>query len=234
MVLNMLKLRSYICTVSMIKLYINQIPVILCSSEKLEKVFPHFGFKKEKVVLKEFRNQSEMMTLIRSAEQNMKMEALIFIHSDFEFLYTQFLKPYKFVEAAGGVVMNSDKKYLMIYRRGKWDLPKGGVEKGETIQKAAVREMMEETGLKGVSIVEPIKLYKLDQTYTLHTYREDNVRVLKKTNWFKMKATDIKGLKPQEEEGITETKWCDKNEVKKNLSDSYPGIIDVMDNMMTD
>ena len=100
----------------MIKLYINQIPVILCSSDKLEKVFPHFGFKKDKVVLKEFRNQSEMLTLIRSAEQNMKMEALIFIHSDFEFLYTQFLKPYKFVEAAGGVVIAEPREELLLMK----------------------------------------------------------------------------------------------------------------------
>lgn len=216
---------------SIIKLYINQIPVILCSSEKLEKIFSHFGYKREKVVLKEFRNQSEMMTLIRSAEQNMKMQALIFIHSDFEFLYAQFLKPYKFVEAAGGVVMNGDKA-LMIYRRDKWDLPKGGVEKSETIQKAAIREIAEETGIKNATIIEPVKLYNLDQTYTLHTYREDNVRTLKKTNWFKMKAGDIKSMKPQEEEGITELKWCDKNDIKKNLTDSYPGIIDVMEQVM--
>lgn len=229
--MNKPKVRSYICAVSIIKLYINQIPVILCSSEKLEKIFSHFGYKREKVVLKEFRNQSEMMTLIRSAEQNMKMQALIFIHSDFEFLYAQFLKPYKFVEAAGGVVMNGDKA-LMIYRRDKWDLPKGGVEKSETIQKAAIREIAEETGIKNATIIEPVKLYNLDQTYTLHTYREDNVRTLKKTNWFKMKAGDIKSMKPQEEEGITELKWCDKNDIKKNLTDSYPGIIDVMEQVM--
>ena len=42
------------------------------------------------------------------------------------------LNVFEFRKAAGGVVSNPDDERLMIFRFGKWDLPKGHVEKGET------------------------------------------------------------------------------------------------------
>ena len=62
------------------------------------------------------------------------------------------LKKFKVIKAAGGVVQNSQNKYLLIFRRGKWDLPKGKIDKGETIKNAATREVMEETGLHEIEL----------------------------------------------------------------------------------
>ncbi|MBK8711560.1 MAG: NUDIX domain-containing protein [Niastella sp.] len=62
-----------------------------------------------------------------------------------------FSRQFTFIEAAGGLVQNEDKEILFIYRSGKWDLPKGKIEKKETPQIAATRKIQEETGLKNWS-----------------------------------------------------------------------------------
>jgi len=51
----------------------------------------------------------------------------------------------------------------MIFRRGKWDLPKGKLDKGETLEQCAVREVREETGLKKIKLQSPLMT-------TYHTY----------------------------------------------------------------
>ena len=55
---------------------------------------------------------------------------------------------FRIVKAAGGLVTNPDGHCLMILRDGVWDLPKGMVEHGETLEQAALREVEEETGVK--------------------------------------------------------------------------------------
>jgi 8-oxo-dGTP pyrophosphatase MutT (NUDIX family) len=51
------------------------------------------------------------------------------------------------IKAGGGIVVNEQNEVLLIYRRGKWDLPKGKLDDGETIEECALREVKEETGL---------------------------------------------------------------------------------------
>ena len=55
----------------------------------------------------------------------------------------------KRVEAAGGVVV-SDGRVLLVHRPryGDWTLPKGKLDRGETFEQAALREVEEETGLR--------------------------------------------------------------------------------------
>ena len=45
---------------------------------------------------------------------------------------------FKVVEAAGGVVSNKNGEILFIRRMGKWDLPKGKIEKGESLEQACL------------------------------------------------------------------------------------------------
>ena len=125
------------------------------------------------------------------------------------------------IESAGGLVFNKDGDILMIFRNGKWDLPKGKLEIGESIEECAIREVEEECGIYGLDITE-----KLLETY--HTYNMDGEEVLKKTYWYKMKTDYSAKLIPQLEEGITKVSWIDKNQISEKMRSSYGNISDVL------
>ncbi len=130
---------------------------------------------------------------------------------------------YKLISAAGGVVKNSDGKVLMMFRRGKWDLPKGKVDKGETIRHAAKREVMEETGIGKLKVIDKIKFLNGEQDCTYHTYEINGKPVIKATYWFEM-FSDEKSLTPQLLEGITAVGWYSKKEVQEHLKNSYHSV----------
>ncbi len=123
--------------------------------------------------------------------------------------------------AAGGIVENEDSKILLIYRRGKWDLPKGKWEEGETIEACAVREVEEETGLINVS-----RNNLIDKT--IHHYTENGKAVEKETCWYAMSVQGKQVLMPQFEEGITEIRWVGVNELQEYLKNTYSNIIDII------
>jgi 8-oxo-dGTP pyrophosphatase MutT (NUDIX family) len=126
--------------------------------------------------------------------------------------------------AAGGLVLNEAGELLMIFRRGKWDLPKGKLDKGESIEHCALREVMEETGLERVALAGLISIGH-------HEYFDQyvNADVIKETHWFLMKAPGDQQLVPQTSEDILEIKWVEKNALKTYLENTYPNIIDVID-----
>lgn len=128
---------------------------------------------------------------------------------------------FKVVKAAGGIVVNNDK-CLLIYRKKKWDLPKGKLDKDENSQKAAVREIKEETGVSS-------KLQRKICT-TWHTYTFNNELVLKRTKWFLLDCVSDKGMKPQEEEEIEKIEWVPLHQVKSYLVNSYSSIRFVFEN----
>ena len=129
-------------------------------------------------------------------------------------LLTMLKKIYIFREAAGGIVKNFNDEYLFIKRFGVWDFPKGKIEKNETPQQAAIREVEEETGVTGLKIIKAAP-----DSWHIYPWQKDFV--LKKTYWFLMK-TEFKGdLKPQIEEDITEARWLTKEDAKKALLSSY-------------
>lgn len=128
-----------------------------------------------------------------------------------------FQKHFKVLEAAGGKVLNNSNEVLFIERFGKWDLPKGHIEKGETKTVAAIREVEEECGISGLSIENP-----LETTY--HIFKHKNQMRLKVTYWFLMRTTYEGTLTPQMEEGITNVVFKDKNAVKMALENTYENI----------
>jgi len=128
---------------------------------------------------------------------------------------------YELIEAAGGLVQKNNK-YLFIKRNGKWDIPKGKLEKGEGVESAAVREIEEECGLE-----QPIINSHLINTW--HTYELKNKRILKKTYWYLLTAKDDdRELIPQEEEGITEVKYLALNELEEVRKNTFTSIIEVI------
>ena len=126
-------------------------------------------------------------------------------------IWDDFKSLFRIVEAAGGIVRNSENKILFIYRLSKWDLPKGKIEKGESLEDAAVREVAEETLLTNIKLQDFI-------TTTYHVYTERNGdRVSKMTHWFKMDFFGTENPVPQVEEGITDVQWLDENQIRNQV-----------------
>jgi len=149
------------------------------------------------------------------------IKELWFFHKDPEVLLGWFKSLFKIVEAAGGLVKNAGGAYLFILRNGKWDLPKGKIEKGESQELAAVREVEEECGIRGLSIIKA-----LDPTF--HTYVMDEKKILKPTYWFEMSCSDASDLVPQAEEGITDVKWISPENLAAVRANTYESILDVI------
>jgi 8-oxo-dGTP pyrophosphatase MutT (NUDIX family) len=126
--------------------------------------------------------------------------------------------------AAGGLVLNDNKELLMIFRRDKWDLPKGKLDDNEKIKDCALREVKEETGLKNV---------KLEQFLgsTFHEYFDEysNQDIVKETHWFKMHASSDQPLIPQQEEDIEIIEWVNENDISEKLKNSYANIIEIIE-----
>ena len=123
----------------------------------------------------------------------------------------------KEVIAAGGLVRNSKGQVLFIYRNDKWDLPKGKRESSETLEEAAIREVMEETGIGSLEIQ-----YKLGKTY--HIFKRKGEMRLKTTHWYEMTSEDSGPFSPQLEEGITDVVWLNQEQQEVALRNSYRNI----------
>jgi 8-oxo-dGTP pyrophosphatase MutT (NUDIX family) len=138
-----------------------------------------------------------------------------------------FSKPFKLVEAAGGVVTSSNGNILWIKRLGKWDLPKGKIEKGESQEIAALREVEEECGVTNLILKDFIGT-------TYHTYFHKGKHVLKPTYWYDMKIEGEPDLIPQTEEAITACDWLSKAEIEaKAITDTYASIADIYSQLLT-
>lgn len=137
--------------------------------------------------------------------------------------FEEFCNNYSTIHAGGGLVKNSEGNYLLIFRRGVWDLPKGKLEPGESIENCALREVQEETGLDGLILGSPICV-------THHSYSLNGTRVIKHTHWFNMQYNGNGKLIPQTEEQIEEARWVKPSELEEKLSSTFPSIREVFAN----
>ncbi|MBK8805235.1 MAG: NUDIX domain-containing protein [Bacteroidales bacterium] len=153
-----------------------------------------------------------------------KMESIEIVYADKLELIAAVKECFEQIPAAGGFVRNFDDNVLIMFRRGKWDLPKGKIDKGETPEDAALREVEEETGLDKLLIRK-----ELGSTY--HSYWIKGKHILKQTYWYEMKyvSRDISKLQPQIEEDIVEVKWMDASLKSIVFKNTYPSIIDVFE-----
>jgi len=130
-----------------------------------------------------------------------------------EAAWEQFSCDFTLIHAAGGIVSDGNGDILMIHRLGCWDFPKGKVEAGEDWPTAALREVEEETGLRNITLAEP-----LQNTY--HTYQLRGIPILKITHWYAMNAPQ-QSLTPQTEEDINQAVWVPREVVAERLQESY-------------
>jgi 8-oxo-dGTP pyrophosphatase MutT (NUDIX family) len=167
------------------------------------------------------RDREELMEILGFFRHLKKIDTLYIFHPDIEELRKEFRSCFLFIEAAGGVVRNKKGQFLVIFRRGKWDLPKGKLEAGETFEQAALRETEEECGIQDLILGN-----RMISTY--HTYLIDEKPVLKKTLWFEIRYYGIKKPVPQHKEDITEIRWIDLSETEVFMSNTYGSVRDVL------
>lgn len=201
-----------------IKIFFGDKPLFLC--DEISEIIEPYMHHDDTMFIDEL-DKHTIKTIIYEMQQP-GIHAGVFKHHDLEELKKVFFKKFYLVKAAGGLVLNDDHEILMIFRKGKWDLPKGKLDEGETLEACAVREVEEETGLTGVSLLSPLII-------TYHTYHEGTKFILKESHWYRMKSKKEMHFTPQLEEGITEIKWFDNKSTSKILPNTYPMIKDVID-----
>jgi ADP-ribose pyrophosphatase YjhB (NUDIX family) len=199
------------------KVYFANRPVIFTQDEPA----PDEQFKGAEII----RSCGKMdIVLIESAvARGAKM--IYVVCSDIEKAWKKFSDQFEFVQAAGGVVVNKEGKMLFIYRHEKWDLPKGKVEFGEEISEGALREVEEECSISDITLAKQLNT-------SWHTYIQKGEPMLKATAWYIMDFGGQGTPKPQAEEGITETRWIGEKELSIVRSNTYPSVLDVIQDFL--
>lgn len=188
----------------MYKVFVNDTPIILTSSLGKTNSFPIYSFKD--IVIE------EVICKLR----NEKIKGITLYTENLEQDWVFFLENFKVISAAGGLVLNPKKDILFIYRNNIWDLPKGRIEKGESIKETAIREVEEECGITNL---------KIDRFLltTYHVFYQNGNRI-KETHWFLMNSTYNGKLTPQLEEGITEVAFKPENTIAGIIKNTYANI----------
>jgi 8-oxo-dGTP pyrophosphatase MutT (NUDIX family) len=209
-----------------IKIYFNDKPLFL--ADGMTDEIQGYAHHDDAILIDEFSHPA-VNSMIHEMRRE-KVHAGIFIHSDLTTLKKAFWKKFNLVQAGGGLVDNGKQAYLFMFRRDKWDLPKGKLDAGETLEQCAVREVGEETGLSAVQLASPLLI-------TYHTYDENGKHILKETHWYRMSVSghhveipmpDERVAKFQQYEAITEIVWADKEKIAELTKNTFPSIIDVL------
>jgi 8-oxo-dGTP pyrophosphatase MutT (NUDIX family) len=146
----------------------------------------------------------------------------LLIHNNTEELLSWVKKEFEVIQAGGGLVyVENEKEILLIFRRGKWDLPKGKLDPGEKIDECALREVEEETGLQNLYLKQLL-------CTTYHTYYQNSNFILKESFWFLMTTPREQVLTPQLEEDIEKCEWVQFSKISPYLDNSFPAIVDVI------
>ena len=200
-----------------IKIYFQDKPLFLC--DNIDEAIQPYIHHDDSVFIDELDSHA-VKSMIHEMQQP-NVHAGVYLHNNLDELKKAFLKKFTLVRAAGGFIKNEKKDLLMIFRKGKWDLPKGKLDKGETLEECVVREVKEETGLKTVQLIAPL-------TMTYHTYHEGSRFILKETSWYRMMADSKQVLIPQKDEDINDAKWINEKELKECLKNSWHAIEDIV------
>ena len=189
----------------MYKVFVNDKPLFLTNEISKETDFQLFLLESidiEQLIIKMFQNKIQKASLY---------------YPDEKVILKKLKEKIPVCKAGGGLVFNKNGDVLFILRNGKWDLPKGGIEREEEIADTAMREVTEETGVDKLEITR-----KLQKTY--HIFKRNGKYKLKITHWFEMQ-TNFEGTPfPQANEGIEKAVWLNPEQIKEALKNSYENI----------
>ena len=195
----------------MYKVFINRLSIVLTS---------------DKNYLEDSRTFLLSSITIKEIIKKLKLNDEIFLyHPNKKKLLKEFKKKLKTIVAAGGIVKNNENQILFIFRKGKWDLPKGKIEKNEKVDDGALREVVEETGIKKI---------KIDRFFdtTYHIIKTQKKYFLKETYWYKMKSNYKGKLRPQKSEGIRSVRWKKIKEAKEIKKKTFRNISIILTNYL--
>ena len=160
---------------------------------------------------------ADIIAFLRSTD-----ERLTYISDHPKRFFRIFLTFFELLEAAGGLVVNGKGQWLFIFRNGRWDLPKGVLEKNEFPQEAAIREVREECGISAIHVISG-----LPATYHIYSGQNDKW-ILKKTSWFLMRHHKDETPVPQHSEGIETAKWHSPDNLQDIKKNTYGNILGLL------
>jgi len=214
------------------KLFLNDKPIKVIQYVSTQPVYEYntvIGATEEilsinligKVLIKQATaRQLERLIRIMELKRLKKLVSITFAVEDYEFMVEFIKDQFKVVKASGGVVRKQEK-VLLIFRLGKWDLPKGKLKKKEESIKCAKREVEEECSIK-VDVKDKI-------CSTWHAYVRKGKRILKRTDWYEMNCLDDSNMQPQLAEFIEDVKWMGYKDVMRSVKNSYASIQEVVE-----
>jgi 8-oxo-dGTP pyrophosphatase MutT (NUDIX family) len=168
-----------------------------------------------------FCETNELYKIIAEFQADKTIFSMNIYGPDIKYIWKIFRIYFTEVGAAGGLVKHKSGRYLFIEKKGKLDLPKGHIEQGEEPDECALREVSEECGIKGHTIVKP-----LPPSY--HTYSWKSISYLKKTSWYLMQYDGEMITEPQTDEGITKVEWLLPDELNKIKSSAWLSLMELI------
>ncbi len=189
----------------MYKVFVNDCPIVLTDAENISTKFDIRSFE-----------SIDILHIVEAIFQN-RIKGICLYCNKLNHDFSDFKSKFVIQKAAGGKVINSKKETLFIYRFDKWDLPKGKLEKGESLTACAIREVEEECGITDLHIEKELET-------TFHIFKRKGKIILKITHWFLMHSNYSGELRPQTEEGIEQVLFKNKSETSKALQNTYENI----------
>ena len=201
----------------MVKIYVQNKPIFLVKA--IDKITEDYLHRPETLFIDEL-NPSAVKTMLYEMEQPQFYQG-VFLHPDENRLLAAFKDQLNVVVAAGGLVYTENKDLLLIHRLGRWDLPKGKLDEGESLEECALREIEEETGASGLSLQQPLQI-------TYHTYHQKGKNNLKESHWFLIKAAEKSVLTPQTEEDVEQCIWVPLIALPPYIDGAFASVADVL------
>ena len=201
----------------MVKIYVQNKPLFLVDT--LNSEMEDYLHRPTTIFIDEL-SLAAVKTMLHELEQQ-EFYYGVMRHHNLTELLEAFKTQLEVIQAAGGLVYTDKGEILLIHRLGRWDLPKGKLDEGETLEVCALREIKEETGADHLSLEKPLQV-------TYHTYHQNERQILKESHWYLVKAARKSPLTPQSNEDIAECLWVPMDEIQPYVDGAFASVADVL------